>query len=37
MDARIGFAKKVDRAAFHLKAIARKRAEGFYRRLGFRD
>jgi GNAT superfamily N-acetyltransferase len=37
MDALIGFAREAGCAAVHLEVVAGNRAEGFYRRLGFRD
>ncbi len=37
MEALIGFAREAGCAAVHLEVVAGNRAEGFYRRLGFRD
>jgi GNAT superfamily N-acetyltransferase len=37
MEALIGFAREAGCAAIHLEVVAGNRAEGFYRRLGFRD
>ncbi len=37
MEALIGFAREARCAAVHLEVVAGNRAEGFYRRLGFRD